>query len=85
MRARIVRIGNSRGVRIPKPLLEEAGLEDEVELSVGPEGIVVAPARRPRAGWADAFRCMADAGDDAVLDGDRPLASSWDEDEWEWE
>ncbi len=41
------------------------------------------PGLHPRAGWEKAFRRMAAAGDDALLDGDRSL-SSWDEEEWEW-
>jgi antitoxin MazE len=83
MRARIVRIGNSRGIRIPKPLLEQAGLGgDEVELSVEGRRIVIAPAHRARAGWAEAFAGMHGAGDDRLLDEDVP--TRFDEEEWEW-
>jgi len=51
MKTKIVRIGNSRGVRIPKPLLEQAGLENEVLLRVVEEGIVIEAADNPGAGW----------------------------------
>ena len=68
MRARIVKIGNSRGVRIPKPLIQETGLTGEVELVVGENRLVISPGQRPRSGWSEAFKAMAAAGDDALLD-----------------
>ena len=54
MRARIVRVGNSRGVRLPKPLLDQAGLPDEVEIHAEPGRIIIQSARGPRGGWAEA-------------------------------
>ena len=84
MKTRIVRIGNSQGIRIPKPLLEQTGLRDEVELSVQDNALIIRPARKPRAGWTAAFQEMARRGDDAMLDDAPPSLSSWDEDEWEW-
>ena len=85
MRTRIVRIGNSQGVRIPKALLEESGLSGEVDMSVHDGNLVIAPAERPRQGWADAFRQMALHGDDALLDGDLATTGSFEEESWEWE
>jgi antitoxin MazE len=85
MKTRIVRIGNSRGVRIPKPLLEQVGLHGEVELCAENGSLVIRPARKPRAGWDNAFRAMARRGDDALLDDVPPSLSSWDEVEWEWQ
>ena len=82
MKARIVRIGNSQGVRIPKPLIEQTGLGDEVEIVVRGNALVISPAVRPRAGWAEVFRAMATHGDDKLLDETRP--TRWDEDEWQW-
>jgi antitoxin MazE len=82
MKTRIVRIGNSQGVRIPKPLLEEAGLPSEVEVTVEDNRLVIAPASRPRAGWAEAFAAMAERGEDGLLDA--PTPTEWDETEWEW-
>lgn len=84
LRAQIIRIGNSRGVRIPKPLLEEAGLENEVDISVERDALVIRPVGTARAGWDEAFRGMATAGDDALLDAEAPTGSSWDDAEWEW-
>jgi len=84
MKAKIIRIGNSRGVRIPKGLLEEAGLEDEVVLEATGDSIVIRPLRTPREGWAESFREMAERGDDKMLDGFQNQLSSWDEEEWQW-
>jgi antitoxin MazE len=83
MKARIVRIGNSRGIRIPKPLLEETGLKGEVDIRVQNGSLLIKPALKVRAGWAEAFRKMAERGDDALLDAGASL-TSWDKDEWEW-
>jgi antitoxin MazE len=83
MKARIVKIGNSRGIRIPKPLIAQAGLKGEVEINVEENRLVISPAERPRADWAEAFRGMAGKGDDVLLDGDL-FGNRWDEEEWEW-
>jgi antitoxin MazE len=82
MKARLVHIGNSRGVRLPKPLIEEAGLSDEVELRVEQGGIVILPARSPRSGWAEAARELCDQGEDRLLDA--PTPTHFDEEEWDW-
>ena len=84
MKTRIVRIGNSQGIRIPKSLLEQTGLRGEVEISAQDDSLIIRPARQPRAGSAAAFREMAHRGDDAFLDNPAPSLSSWDEDDWEW-
>lgn len=83
MKTKIVRIGNSRGVRIPKPLLEQAGLEEEVILRVVEDGIVIESAKKPRAGWADAARTLSDRGEDRLLD--EVVLTDFDESEWVWE
>lgn len=69
MRTAIRKIGNSQGVLIPKPLLVEAGLEADVDISVENGAIVLRPVRdkQPRAGWAEAAREIAAQGDDAPL------------------
>lgn len=84
MKTRIVSIGNSQGIRIPKPLLEQTGLSGEVEISAENGALVIRPARKPREGWAQAFQKMAQRGDDALLDDVAPSLSDWDEGEWEW-
>ena len=69
MKTRIIRIGNSQGVRIPKPFLEQTGLENEVEIKVEKNHIVIGPVEDPRQGWEEAFQEMAKQGDDLLLDG----------------
>lgn len=84
MKTRIVKIGNSQGVRIPKLLLERSKLADEVELEAQDEQIVIRRAKQPRQDWAQAFQKMAASGADELLDGDLPNQTSWDEREWQW-
>lgn len=79
---RIIRIGNSRGIRVPKLLLEQAQLPEEVELHAEPGRLVVRAARRPRTGWAEAARAMRQNNDDQLLDA--PASTRFDEEDWEW-
>ncbi|NQT83120.1 AbrB/MazE/SpoVT family DNA-binding domain-containing protein [bacterium] len=84
MKSRIVKIGNSQGIRIPKPLIEQTGLGEEVEIQVEKNRLIIGPAARPREGWDAAFQKMENAGDDAMLDGDVHVPTSWEGTEWEW-
>jgi antitoxin MazE len=84
MKTRIIRIGNSQGVRIPKLLIEESGLGEEVELEVQSNQIIIRAAGKPRSGWEDAFKAMAENGDDVLLEPAAHGPTSWDEDQWEW-
>lgn len=81
-KARIVRIGNSRGLRIQKRLLEQARLTEEVQLELRNDEIVIRSVRGTRAGWDAEFQAMAAAGEDCLLDPETPTA--WDREEWEW-
>jgi antitoxin MazE len=81
-KTRIIRIGNSRGIRVPKVLLDQAQLPEEVELVAEPGRLLITAARRPRAGWAEAAEVMHERGDDRLLD--RPTKTRFDEEEWEW-
>jgi antitoxin MazE len=81
-KTRIVRIGNSRGIRVPKLLLEQADLPDEVELRAEPGRIVVSAATRPRTGWAAKARAMHNRGDDVLLDDTTP--TTFDLADWRW-
>ena len=84
VKSRIVKIGNSKGVRIPKPILEQLALGEEVELSVRGDQLVIQPSRGPRSGWEEQFKLMAQRGDDRLLDEDAVHSTKWDEDEWQW-
>ena len=85
MKTKLIRIGNSKGVRIPKPLIEQSGLSEEIELTVKDNEIVLRSADGPRKNWDQAFQKMAEKGDDQLLDEDFADASNeWDESEWTW-
>ena len=84
MRAHIIKIGNSQGIRIPKPLLDQTGIVEDVELELDKTGIIIRPASNPREGWDNAFQTMAESGQDELIDGNESIAHSWDEEEWEW-
>lgn len=80
----IVQIGNSRGIRIPKAILEQCRLTGEVELETKGDHLIVRSVGKPRAGWEEAFKIMADRGDDAMLEGDVLVETAWERDAWEW-
>jgi antitoxin MazE len=84
LKSRIIKIGNSHGVRIPKVWLEQLDMGEEVEMAVKSNYIVIRPAYHPRDNWEQHFSKMAvaDRGDDPLLD--QPAPTRWDEDEWEW-
>ena len=83
MRTALIKIGNSQGIRIPKPIVEQCGLRGEVELEVRRGALVIRPSRRPRQGWEDAFKIMAANGDDTLI-APEIQATEWDNEEWEW-
>jgi antitoxin MazE len=81
MRLQLSRIGNSRGIRIPKPLIAQCGLGDVVELRVSAEGLVIAPHRAPRHGWRRAFAASQLAGDEVLLGS---VTNAFDGKDWKW-
>ena len=85
VKSRIIRIGNSQGIRIPKLLLDQAGLVEEVELAIEKDRIVIRSPQNPRQGWEAQFQRMAEMADDHLLDKTLlPYVSQWDEDDWTW-
>ncbi len=81
-RTRIVRIGNSKGIRVPKALLDQAQLPEEVELYAQQGRIVVRAARRSRTGWAEAARTIPHSGTNKLVD--EPTPTRFDQEEWAW-
>jgi antitoxin MazE len=81
-KTRIVQIGNSRGIRVPRALLEQAELGDEVELQAEPGRLIVRAARRARSGWGEAARAMRARGHDRLTEA--PTLTQFDRDEWTW-
>jgi antitoxin MazE len=80
----IVKIGNSQGIRIPKLLIRQLQLTGEVELTVKHNQLMIKPSQRPRQGWDEQFRQMAERQDDRLLDEDAVSLTQWDQDEWQW-
>jgi antitoxin MazE len=82
MKGRIIRIGNSRGVRLPKPVIEGAGLQEDVDIQVRGNTVVIGPRKRPRVGWAEAAEEMRRAGHDKLRGHSAP--TKFDQEEWRW-
>lgn len=83
MRTPVIRIGNSRGIRLPKAILAQCNIQGEVDMEVKGHTVVIKPVvATSRAGWDEAFKSMAQHGDDVLLDND---VIDVDEDEWTWE
>jgi antitoxin MazE len=82
MKAELVRIGNSRGIRIPKPLIDQCGFIKTVEIHVENDRLILSAERRPRQGWDEAFRAAGSSADDELLlDG---VTNGFDREEWRW-
>jgi antitoxin MazE len=80
MKARLIRIGNSMAVRLPKPLIEEAGLKDDVQLRVRDGAVIITSVNEPRSGWAEAARRARSQDHDRLLD--QPTPTEFDRKEW---
>lgn len=82
MKANIIQIGNSQGIRIPKVLLEETGISGEVELESVPEGILIRNIKKPRGDWDMLFKKIAEGDDDLSVDS--PPTAGFERKEWQW-
>lgn len=81
MKAKIVKIGNSKGIRIPMPFLLQSGIEEEVELIVGEGQLIILPVENSRKGWKEAFSNQVVGERDLQLD---EVSNLWDEEGWRW-
>ncbi len=84
MKTTLVRIGNSRGIRLPKPVIEQCGFTDEVDMEVNHHQLIIRPLVLPRSGWDAAFAKMSECQDDEILDRVAESSSTWDEEDWKW-
>ncbi len=82
MKASIISIGNSKGLRIPKSILEQCQFDKEVELEVEDNCLKIRPIRQRRQGWKEQFAQMSTNGDDILID--EIPATNWELSEWEW-
>ena len=83
MRVKLVRVGNSRGIRIPKAILEQCGLQEAAEMRVEKDRLVIAREHRPRQGWEEAFSAAGPSFDDQLL-LDAVPAGAFDLEDWRW-
>jgi len=83
MRTELIRIGNSRGIRIPKPIIEQCGFGETVEVRVERDRLIISPERRPRQGWGEAFRASGQAAQDELL-LETTESNEFDREEWRW-
>ena len=81
VKAKIVKVGNSKAIRIPKLILDQLNLGSEVEMTVQSDELVIRSAHHRRAGWEEQFQAMATAHDDRLY---ADVSNQWDEQEWEW-
>lgn len=82
MKTQIIQIGNSQGIRIPKILLEESRITGDVDLELHADGILIRNAQKPRAGWDEAFKSMAENEDDELPDD--ASVTKFEKKEWQW-
>ncbi len=85
MITKVIKIGNSRGIRIPKSIIDQSGIKTEVELEVKDNKIIIKSLSDVRKNWDLAFQKMAENKDDQLLDENSLLnQSTWDDEEWTW-
>lgn len=78
MRLAVVSIGNSKGIRIPKTVLDKYQISNSVEVEMREGELVLRPVRKPREGWEEAFKKMHENGDDRLL-----IPDVFDDETWE--
>lgn len=83
MRAEIIKIGNSRGLRIPSAILKHCRMNDIVSLNIEDNKLIITPYEERRVNWGKIFQKMAKNEDDQLLDMDL-IDHSWDGEEWKW-
>ncbi len=82
MKVIITKIGNSKGIRIPKPILEQCDLKGEVDLEVRNHELIIRSPYSSRQNWEQFFREMAKCGEDMLPDRVAETPAKWDEEEW---
>lgn len=84
IKVKIIRIGNSKGIRLSKSLIEQYNMKDEVLLEAKKDSIVIRPFKKPRADWEKSFEKMQLRGDDELFDKETEIELEWDQEEWKW-
>jgi antitoxin MazE len=83
MRTELVRIGNSRGIRIPKALIDQCGFTETVEVRIERDCLIISPERKPRQSWGEAFRASGSAATDELM-LETVESNDFDREEWRW-
>ncbi|HDZ02974.1 MAG TPA: AbrB/MazE/SpoVT family DNA-binding domain-containing protein [Nitrospirae bacterium] len=83
VKTKVVRIGNSRGIRIPKVILDQYHINDEVELETKEDCVIIKSSHIAREGWEKAFQKMHENQEDILMIDDS-IKNEWDVEEWEW-
>jgi antitoxin MazE len=82
MQLDIIKIGNSKGIRLPLAVLKQCGIDSRVELEIKDNCIIIKPVLSPRQGWSDAFELMHKNNNDVLLipeEIDNETLEAWDE------
>jgi antitoxin MazE len=83
MKAEIIKIGNSKGIRIPSAILKQCRIVKEVNLTVEDHTLIITPSQEVRLGWGNSFKQMAHNNDDQLIDNE-DINNSWDQEDWQW-
>jgi antitoxin MazE len=84
MKTQIIQIGNSKGIRLPKSVIKQCDLKDEVEINIKGKKIVISSSNKPREGWEAEFEKLTEAGkynDEIIFDN---IENDSDDKEWTW-
>ena len=82
MRMNIIKIGNSKGIRLPQAVLKQCGIDSKVDLEIQDDCIIIKPVKNPREGWAEAFKLMHKRNDDELIveeEIDNDVLEEWDD------
>ncbi|MFN3849765.1 MAG: AbrB/MazE/SpoVT family DNA-binding domain-containing protein [Spirosomataceae bacterium] len=80
----VIKIGNSKGIRLSKTIIEQYNIGEQVEIIFRNDEIVLRPKTKVREGWADTIRLANSVNNDTILDEFSQINNRFDEEEWEW-
>lgn len=80
MLTKLIKVGNSKGIRIPSGILKECEIEDQIEIEVKDNTIILKPVKKVREGWDEAFKKMHQKLEDKLIDENIDAEM----DDWEW-
>lgn len=84
MYTNLIAVGNSKGLRLPKAILVQCGLEDRVVLKVTEQGLLISPAYAQRQGWEESIKAECGSALDEELDALAAVNNAFDDEEWAW-